>query len=185
VATAPGKPVVRKQRLAKTASSSVERDMILCNGFRNREGGAVSAPEFKIAAQLARELAKIHETVESALLLQIRSLLLPIIENVRQEKCQQEKSTRKYNRYLDILLKHIEDISSGFATRLQIQNALSMTEVRIALLVKNDFTNEEIAEYLHITPETVKTHRRNIRRKLGITGKKSELNAYLQTLTFT
>jgi DNA-binding CsgD family transcriptional regulator len=159
--------------------------MILCNGFCNREGGAVSAPEFKIAAQLARELARIHETVESNTILQMRALLLPIIEHVRQEKSQQEKSRQKYNRHIDILLKHIEDISSGLATHLQIHNALSISEVRIALLVKSDFTNEEIAEYLHITPETVKTHRRNIRRKLGITGTKSELNVYLQSLEFS
>jgi DNA-binding CsgD family transcriptional regulator len=122
---------------------------------------------------------------ESTIILQIRALLLPIIENVRQEKSRQENSRQKYNRYIDILLKHIEDVSSGLATHLQVHNALSMSEVRIALLVKSGFTNEEVAEYLHIAPETVKTHRRNIRRKLGITGKKSELNAYLQSLEFS
>jgi DNA-binding CsgD family transcriptional regulator len=64
-----------------------------------------------------------------------------------------------------------------------MENGLSMGELRVALMVKNGLTNEEIAEYLHITPETVKTHRRNIRRKLGITGERSDLNAYLQSLT--
>jgi hypothetical protein len=34
---------------------------------------------------------------------------------------------------------------------------------------------------LHVAPTTVKTHRRNIRKKLGITGAKKRLHAYFQT----
>ena len=43
-------------------------------------------------------------------------------------------------------------------------------------------TNEEIASYWHITPETVKTYQRNIRKKLEFTGTQLELSAYLRSL---
>jgi DNA-binding CsgD family transcriptional regulator len=152
-------------------------EIAVCNGFCNREGGAVPVSESQLAARLARNIASIREQAENTVISQIRYLLIPLIEHVKKEQ-----SVPRYRQHIAILLKHIEDISSGFATRLQIDNSLSMSELRVALMVKNGLTNEEIAEYLHITSETVKTHRRNIRRKLGITGERSDLNAYLQAL---
>lgn len=140
----------------------------------------MSAPGSKFVAQLAREIARIHEAAEDNILLQIRSLLLPLIANAKQEK-----SRQKSHQLIDTILKHIEDISCGFVTRLRTNNALSMREIRIALMVKDNLTNQEIADYLRITPETVRTHRRNIRRKLGINGTKSELNAYLRSLRYS
>jgi DNA-binding CsgD family transcriptional regulator len=154
--------------------------MAMRNGFCDREGGAVPISESKLVTQLARKIGRIREEAENTIIFQTRYLLLPLAENVRKEK-----SMPKYHQHIAVLLKHIEDISSGFAARLQIANGLSMSELRVALMVKNDLTNEEIAEYLHITPETVKTYRRNIRRKLGITGAKRDLNAYLQSLIET
>jgi DNA-binding CsgD family transcriptional regulator len=138
------------------------------------------APGSKFVAQLAREIAKIHEAGEDNILRQIRSLLLPLVANAKQEK-----SRQKCNQLIDTIIKHIEDISCGFVTHLQTNNDLSMREIRIALMVKDNLTNQEIADYLCITPETVKTHRRNIRRKLGITGTNSELNTYLRSLRYS
>jgi DNA-binding NarL/FixJ family response regulator len=49
-------------------------------------------------------------------------------------------------------------------------------------MIGNDMTTEEIAAQLCISPETVKTHRRNIRKKLGIVGTRRQLNNYLRSL---
>jgi DNA-binding CsgD family transcriptional regulator len=49
-------------------------------------------------------------------------------------------------------------------------------------MIGNDMTTEEIAAQLCISPETVKTHRRNIRKKLGIVGTRHQLNNYLRSL---
>jgi DNA-binding CsgD family transcriptional regulator len=138
----------------------------------------VPVSQSQLAARLARKIANLREQAENTVISQIRYLLIPLIEHVKKEQ-----SMSRYRQHIAILLKHIEDISSGLATRLQMDNGLSISELRVALMVKNGLTNEVIAEYLRITPETVKTHRRNIRRKLGITGERSDLNAYLQSLT--
>jgi DNA-binding CsgD family transcriptional regulator len=61
-------------------------------------------------------------------------------------------------------------------------SSLSFRELQIALMIKNYMTNEDIAARLHISPETVRTHRRNIRKKLGMKGAKARLHAHLLTL---
>ena len=59
---------------------------------------------------------------------------------------------------------------------------LSASEVRVALLIKEGMKNEEIATRLYISPETVKTHRKNIRKKLELQGSGKSLQDFLQTL---
>jgi DNA-binding NarL/FixJ family response regulator len=49
--------------------------------------------------------------------------------------------------------------------------SFSMRENRIINLAKEGFTNKEIALQLNIEESTVKCHRRNVMRKLGIKGK--------------
>jgi DNA-binding CsgD family transcriptional regulator len=49
-------------------------------------------------------------------------------------------------------------------------------------MIGNDMTTEEIAAHLRISPETVKTHRRNIRKKLGILGTRRKLSTSLRSL---
>ncbi|EFQ24717.1 transcriptional regulator, LuxR family [Aminomonas paucivorans DSM 12260] len=48
-----------------------------------------------------------------------------------------------------------------------LQEALSRQEVRVALLVARGHSNEDIARQLNITGNTLRTHMKNIHRKLG------------------
>jgi DNA-binding CsgD family transcriptional regulator len=48
---------------------------------------------------------------------------------------------------------------------------LSLKEIRVINLAKRCLTNKEIAEKLKIKVSTVKSHRRNVMKKLGLKGK--------------
>jgi DNA-binding CsgD family transcriptional regulator len=48
---------------------------------------------------------------------------------------------------------------------------LSLKEIRVINLAKRCLTNKEIAEQLKIKVSTVKSHRRNVMKKLGLKGK--------------
>jgi DNA-binding CsgD family transcriptional regulator len=48
---------------------------------------------------------------------------------------------------------------------------LSIREYRIVCLAKEGMSNKEIASQLNIEESTVKCHRRNVMRKLGLKGK--------------
>jgi len=118
----------------------------------------------------------LHE-ITSQVILKIRSLFLPIIE-----KLIRDKQLAIYEPQLTILLGHIETLTSGLAQNLSIEASLSACELRIASLVKHGMTSEEIAAHLMISPATVRTHRRNIRQKLKISGSQDSLQTHLQSL---
>jgi len=56
---------------------------------------------------------------------------------------------------------------------------LTITELKICQLVQAGHTSKVIADLLNISMETVKTHRRSIRRKLNLRGSDSQLGTYL------
>ena len=62
----------------------------------------------------------------------------------------------------------MEDLTSGFSPDAKLAAALSFAELRVASLIKSGLSTEDIAEHLHISYNTVRTHRKNIRKKLGI-----------------
>ena len=44
---------------------------------------------------------------------------------------------------------------------------LTRREMEVLILIANDFTSKELADHLHISCETVKSHRCNLARKFG------------------
>ena len=139
----------------------------------------MSRVKLRATSKFVRDIVKIREEAQQQLILQMRALLPPLTDQMRQAR-----ATNGYKQGLKLLTSHIEDMTSGFSTSLQANAALSLGELRIALMIKDGMTNEEIASYLHITPETVKTYRRNIRKKLELTGTQLELGAYLRSLAY-
>jgi DNA-binding CsgD family transcriptional regulator len=53
-------------------------------------------------------------------------------------------------------------------------------ELRVAVMIKGGFGSEDIARLLYLSPHTVKTHRRSIRKKLGIRNSKINLSSFLK-----
>jgi DNA-binding NarL/FixJ family response regulator len=75
-----------------------------------------------------------------------------------------------------------ETSSAQMPPHWTVRARLSATEVRVALLIQAGMKNADIAVRLYISPETVKTHRKNIRKKLGLRSSSMNLYAYLQSL---
>jgi len=125
---------------------------------------------------LAQNIAREKEESERRIVLKTRSLIIPIIEGL-----QGEKNLKRYEVELAMLVSHLEDLTSGLATDIEIATSLSFSELRIASLIKNGLTTEEIANHLHISTSTVKTHRKHIRKKLGINNQRYNLRNYLES----
>jgi DNA-binding CsgD family transcriptional regulator len=53
-------------------------------------------------------------------------------------------------------------------------------ELRVAVMIKGGFGSKDTARLLHLSPHTVKTHRRSIRKKLEIRNSKINLSSFLK-----
>ncbi|UCD33750.1 MAG: helix-turn-helix transcriptional regulator [Desulfobacterales bacterium] len=60
--------------------------------------------------------------------------------------------------------------------------SLTPTEIKIVNLIKHGTTTKKIAEIMKISPRTVDTHRKNIRRKVGLDKKRANLRSFLLSL---
>ncbi len=78
-------------------------------------------------------------------------------------------------------LRQNETFSKTGGEILSLYEDLTSAEIRIAQLVKIGKTTDEISETLKISPATVIWHRKNIRKKLGISGTRKELRKSLST----
>ena len=59
---------------------------------------------------------------------------------------------------------------------------LTPTELKVADLVRDGRTSKEIASLLNLSYNTIMFHRHNIRGKLGLKKKKTNLRSYLRSL---
>ena len=124
---------------------------------------------------LARNLEKARKVSERQLLHSSRTLILPIVDKLRQSRY-----LRSHRTDLDLLSSYIKDLNPSLADEMGISGSLSATESRIAAMIKLGMTSHDIARNLYISPETAKTHRKNIRRKLKLQGSGINLQSYLE-----
>jgi FixJ family two-component response regulator len=127
---------------------------------------------------LARNIDQEREEMEKRIALKIGSYIMPTIEKLRRDK-----DLVKHAFEMDMLAQTLEDLTSGFTMESRIALALSPTELRVASLIKHGLTTEEIAGQLFISLSTVRTHRKNIRKKLKINSVSYNLRNYLMSKT--
>jgi len=84
---------------------------------------------------------------------------------------------------LDIIETNLKEIVAPFARKLSDpMMSLTSSEIQIASMIKQGFSNKEIATILNSSKRTVDTHRQNIRRKLKLQNEKINLKTYLMNL---
>jgi DNA-binding CsgD family transcriptional regulator len=65
--------------------------------------------------------------------------------------------------------QEIQHVHKDFIEKLSLQYpVLSHTEIRVCLLLRLNLNTHQIAAMMNISPATVFTHRKNIRKKLGL-----------------
>lgn len=129
----------------------------------------------KAISVLARNIDKKRAGAEKGIALNISSKIIPIVEQLRTDKTLERRRTE-----LDVLAACLYDITSSLTDGMNEFISLSPSEMTVAAMINNGLTSREITERLRISLETVKTHRRNIRKKLGINNSKFNLTNYLR-----
>ncbi len=96
------------------------------------------------------------------------------------QKLATEENVEVRDMYMKILRDQLAGLtrSSGALNNEDIVR-LTKSEVQVCQMIQSGSTSKDIAEGMAISIETVQTHRKNIRRKLGLSGKDVNLFAYL------
>jgi PAS domain S-box-containing protein len=108
----------------------------------------------------------------------VNELIMPYFKKIKKTELKDHQKA-----FLDIIETNLNEIISPFTRKMSLKYLnLTPTEIQIANLIKFGSSTKKIAEILNISPRTVDTHRRNIRRKIGLDGKRSNLRSYLLSL---
>ena len=122
-----------------------------------------------------RESEITKDELEKNTLANIKDLLLPYVTEL---DALLKNDDQRF--FLNIIKANINEITSSFSRKLKLEfHKLTPREIQVADLIRQGRTNKEIARLLHITPSGVDFHRRSLRRKMDIKGKKANLRAHL------
>ena len=129
----------------------------------------------KALSVLAQNIQRSREESEVRLSLEIRSKVMPILKDIRAKVGKDEAVVE-----LDMLESYMRELTSNATDGTGVASALTPGELRIACMIKNGFTNTQIADEMFISVGTVKTHRKNIRNKLDIRNSEKNLKIFLK-----
>ena len=107
----------------------------------------------------------------------IMSKVMPIIKELLAEE-----RVKRFWPEISSMAEHLNSITTKSDLLLKAVSMLTETELKIAAMVKNKMSSKEIATMMYISLETVKSHRKNIRKKLNIKNTKQKLSELLATV---
>jgi len=125
---------------------------------------------------LARNIDREKELLENKIYNTIVADVMPVITEL-----QNNKTCQRCSADLEVMKIHLNGLISGSTENQDIIQLLTEHEMRVAVLIKKGLTNKKIANMLFISEHTVKTHRRNIRKKLKISDSNINLCSYLNS----
>jgi PAS domain S-box-containing protein len=114
-----------------------------------------------------------RKMLEENFVANIGSLVLPYLEKIRKNNLDAQQKF-----FLDTIEKNLDEIGSPMLKNIHQFN-LTPREIQIAYLIKDGKTTKEIATALGIVEGSISTHRKNIRKKLGL-GRTSNLQSQLR-----
>lgn len=108
----------------------------------------------------------------------MNELILPYMDKLNGSDLDERQKV-----LLGILGSNLNDITSSFSQSLSHNySGFTPSEMQIASLVRQGKTSKQIADLLNLSSRTIETHRKNIRKKLGLGKKKRNLRTHLLSI---
>jgi PAS domain S-box-containing protein len=116
--------------------------------------------------------------MEEKVLLNISELINPYLEKLKKSSMDEKQKA-----CLGIVESNLNSITSSFSRDLRFKYlSLTPTEIQIASLIRDGRTTKEIAELMNLSGRTIESHRKNIRRKMGLKDKKANFRTTLLSI---
>ncbi len=117
------------------------------------------------------------ETLEHQVVANVTELIEPYLKKLKDSRLSKSQQV-----VADIIQSNLKELTSQFTNNLSVQfRKLTPTEIQVANLVKLGKRTKEIAEVMNLSPGTINIHRKNIRKKLGLTNQKVNLQSMLSS----
>ncbi|RJR18152.1 MAG: response regulator [Nitrospiraceae bacterium] len=115
---------------------------------------------------------------QNNMLSNIKHLIMPYVYNLKKSSALADELV-----YLNIIEANLNDIISPFSAKLSHQYLdFTPREIMIADLIKDGKQDKDIMVILNVSLDTVKAHRKNIRKKLAINNTKINLRTKLLSI---
>jgi DNA-binding NarL/FixJ family response regulator len=125
---------------------------------------------------LARNIDKNKEELEERYFKLCNSKIIPILKGLQNDVyCQKRQAD------LELMITYLNEAFRESPQHERIDYYLTDQEMRVAVMIRNGLSNQQIADLLCISLHTVKTHRKNIRKKLKISNTDINLVSYLKS----
>lgn len=112
---------------------------------------------------------------EENILVNVKELVFPYIDKLLAAKLQ----ARDHN-LVEIVEERLKNIISPFMGHLSSLNKLlTPQEIQVAAFVREGKTSKEIADIMSLSPAAINFHRKNLRKKLGLSQSGANLRSYL------
>jgi len=158
---------ITERKLVEKALIESERELATKNKDLERLNSALNV--------LLNKRAEDKIEIEDNILANVKKLITPYIAELKQSDLPEKDKT-----LLSVLESNLNGIISPFTRGLSSKYLdLTPSEIQVANLVKQGKTNKEIAEVLNVTDRAIAFHRANIRKKLGLTNRKTNLRTHL------
>jgi len=113
--------------------------------------------------------------LEQKVITNVKEMVLPYVERLKRVALKP-----KDKGIVEIIDSHLQDIISPMIQNLANANIiLTPQEIQVASLVKDGKASKEIADILNVAETTVHFHRKNLRRKFGLSNSQTNLRSYL------
>lgn len=117
--------------------------------------------------------------LERNVLTNVKELVLPYVEKLKGVPLKPRNKT-----LVEIIENHLKDIISPLLQKFSnAQIILTPQEIKVVALIKDGKSSKEIADVMNISETTVNFHRKNLRKKFGLTNRQMNLRSYLISMS--
>ncbi|TCK60565.1 PAS domain S-box protein [Seleniivibrio woodruffii] len=121
-----------------------------------------------------KTIGKEKEEMERSIAQRVTTQIMPSLQKITAED---NIEIRKM--YANMLKEQLSSLTGIDAANSASLMKLSKSEIQVCQLIQSGHSSKEIGDMMNISFETVQTHRKNIRKKLGLSGKDLNLFSFL------
>ena len=108
----------------------------------------------------------------------IRQLAFPHLENLKLARLSGRQAA-----YLQLLEEALSEIASeDFSSLSDLQRKLTPSEYQVAVFIRQGKKSKQLSEIMSISCRTIESHRKSIRKKLGLQHSKKNLRSQLASI---